>query len=149
MKKFHFSLDRVLDWRRTQVRMEQIKLERMLAELQRLESLAAAVQAERAEAQRAVIQASSSLGSDLLAFNTFRSGSIARSAGLDRERSACMERIRAQRAVLSGKEREVRLLEKLREDRLGAWVQEQDREIDQQAAEGHLGRWRNRENDGS
>jgi len=149
MKKFHFPLDRVLDWRRTQIRMEQIKLEQMLAELHRIEGQAAAAREERESAQRAVVQSSSSLGSELLAFNTFRSASTARSAGLERDRSACLERIRAQRAVMSRKELDVRLLEKLREDRLLAWMQEQDREIDQQAAEGHLGRWRNRENDGS
>jgi flagellar export protein FliJ len=146
MKKFQFPLDRVLDWRRTQVRMEQIKLERMLAELHRMEGQAAALQGERESAQRAVVQSSSSMGSELLAFNTFRSASIARSAGLDRDRSACLERIRAQREVMSRKERDVRLLERLREDRLQAWVREQDREIDQQAAEGHLGRWGKREN---
>jgi flagellar export protein FliJ len=144
MKKFHFPLDRVLDWRRTQVRVEQIKLDRLLGELRQIEGQAAIVQGDRESAQRAVVQSSSSLGSELLAFNNYRNASTARSAGLDRDRSACLERIRAQREVMSRKERDVRLLEKLREDRLQTWVREQDREIDQQAAEGHLGRWSNR-----
>jgi len=149
MKKFHFPLDRVLDWRRTQVRLEQIQLEKMLAELRRIEGQLAAIQGERESAQRAVVQSSSSLGSELLAFDTFRSASTARSAGLERDRLACQERIRAQRAAMSRKELDVRLLEKLREDRLRQWHLEQDREIDEQAAESHLGRWLNRENDGS
>jgi hypothetical protein len=113
--------------------------------LRQIEGQAAIAQAERESAQRAVVQSSSSLGSELLAFNTFHSASSARSAGLDRDRSACLERIRAQREVMSWKKREVRLLEKLREDRLRAWMREQDREIDQQAAEAHLGRWSNRD----
>lgn len=141
MKKFHFPLDRVLDWRRTQVRMEQIKLERMLAELRQLELQAASVLGEREAAQRAVVQSSSSLGSELQAFSSFRSASAKRSAALERDRSASLERVSAQREVLSRKERDVRLLEKLREDRLRQWVQEQDREIDQQAAESHLAQW--------
>jgi hypothetical protein len=117
----------------------------MLWELRQLDGQAAGVQLERESAQRAIVQSSSSLGSELLAFNTFRSASSARSAGLERDRSACLERIRAQREVISRKERDVRLLEKLRENRLSAWMREQDREIDQQAAEGHLGRWSNRD----
>jgi flagellar export protein FliJ len=141
MKKFHFPLDRILDWRRTQVRMEQIKLERMLAELRQLELQAASVLGERETAQRAVVQSSSSLGSELQAFSSYRTASGKRSAALERDRSASLERIRAQREVLSLKERDVRLLEKLREDRLHQWHLEQDREIDQQAAESHLGRW--------
>jgi flagellar export protein FliJ len=141
MKKFQFPLDRVLDWRRTQARMEQIKLQRMLAELRQLELQAASVLGEREAAQRAVVQSSSSLGSELQAFSSYRTASAKRSAALERDRSASLERISAQREVLSRKERDVRLLEKLREDRLRQWVQEQDREIDQQAAESHLGRW--------
>ena len=141
MKKFQFPLDRVLDWRRTQARMEQIKLQRMLAELRQLELQAASVLGEREAAQRAVVQSSSSLGSELQTFSSYRTASAKRSAALERDRSASLERISAQREVLSRKERDVRLLEKLREDRLRQWVQEQDREIDQQAAESHLGRW--------
>jgi flagellar export protein FliJ len=141
MKKFHFPLDRVLDWRRTQVRMEKIKLERMLAELRQLEAQAASVLGEREAAQRAVVQSSSSLGSELQAFSSYRAASAKRSAALERDRSGALERVKAQRAVISLKERDVRLLEKLREDRLRQWVLEQDREIDQQAAESHLGRW--------
>src|SRR5579872_1377257 len=138
MKKFHFPLDRVLGWRRTQVRMEHIKLERMLAELRQLELQAAVVLAEREAAQRALVQSSSSLGAELAAFNSFRSSSAARSTALERDQSGCREKIRTHREVIALKERDVRLLEKLREDRLRLWHVEQDREIDQQAAESHL-----------
>jgi flagellar biosynthesis chaperone FliJ len=143
MKKFHYSLDRVLDWRRTQARMEHIVLERMLGELRQIEGQAAVLRAQREASERAMIGASSSLGSELLAFNTFRTASAARATLLERNRSACMEKIRTQREVILSKEKEVSLLEKLREDRLHAWSQEQEREIDQQASEAHLGR-RNR-----
>ncbi len=143
MKKFHFPLDRALEWRRTQARIEQIKLEGILGELRRIEAQSAEVQVELDVAQRAIVQSSSSLGSELLSFHTFRRASHTRSAALERNRAACLEKIRVQREVVSRKERDVRLLEKLREDRLRLWNLEQDREIDQQAAESHLARWNN------
>lgn len=142
MKQFHFPLDRVLSWRRTLVRLEQIKLERMMDELRQLEGKSAVVQGERESAQRAVVQASSSLGLELSAFESFRKASVTRSAALHLEGSACLEKIRAQREVISRKECDVRLLEKLREDRWRAWGVAENREIDQQAEETYLGRWK-------
>ncbi len=142
MKKFYFALDRVLAWRRTLVRLEQIKLEGFMSELRRLEGQSALVQGERESAQRAVIQSPSNLGLELAAFESFKKASTSRSAVLHREGSACLERIRLQREVVSQKERDVRLLEKLREDRWKAWGMEENREIDRQAEESYLGRWK-------
>ena len=142
MKKFHFPLDRVLAWRHTLVRLEQIKLERMMGELRQLEGQAQVVQGEREAAERTVIQAPSNLGLELSAFETFRRASATRTAALVKEGSACLERIRVQREVISQKECDVRLLEKLREDRWRAWGLEQSREIDRQAEESFLGRWK-------
>jgi hypothetical protein len=142
VKKFHFPLDRVLGWRRTLVRLEQIKLEGMMNELRQLEGQSALVQGERESAQRAVIQSPSNLGLELAAFELFRTASANRSAALSREGVACLERIRVQREVVSLKERDVRLLEKLREDRWKAWGVEENREVDRQAEESYLGRWK-------
>jgi flagellar export protein FliJ len=142
VKKFRFPLDRVLAWRHTLVRLEQVKLEGMMEELRRLEGQAAALQGERESAQRAVIQSRSSLGLELSAFDTFRQSSATRSKALDQEGCACLERIRVQREVISRKECDVRILEKLREDRWRAWSLEENREVDRQAEEAFLGRWK-------
>lgn len=141
MKKFDFPLERVLAWRRTQVRVEQTKLEPILKELRMLEDRATAVQRERGESERAVIQSRSSMGLELGALEYFRTASTAKSAKLGKDVSERRERIRAQREVIALKERDVRLLEKLREDRFNEWRREQEREVDQQAEESFLGRW--------
>ena len=144
MKKFHFPLDRVLAWRQTLVRLEQVKLERLFQELRQVQDQAALLLGEQESVERSVIHASSTLGLELAAFESFRKASATRSAALKREGSACLEKIRSQREVISLKERNVRLLEKLREDRWRAWGLEENREVDQQAEEGYLGRWRSR-----
>jgi hypothetical protein len=141
VKKFHFPLDRVLAWRRTLVRLEQIKLERLMEESRQLEGQSVLVQGERESAQRAVIQAPSSLGLELAAFESFRTASRNRSIALNRDGLACLERIRLQRTVISQKECDVRILEKLREDRWRAWGVAENKEIDRQAEENFLGRW--------
>jgi hypothetical protein len=142
VKKFHFPLDRVLAWRRTLVRLEQIKLEGMMNELRQLEGQSALVHGERESAQRAVVQSPSNLGLELAVFESFRTASTNRSAALNREGIACLERIRLQREVISQKECDVRVLEKLRDDRWRAWGVEENREVDRQAEESYLGRWK-------
>jgi hypothetical protein len=141
VKKFAFPLERVLEWRRTQARVEQAKLQQMLGELRQLEERASAIQQERGDSERAVIQSRSSLGLELAALQHFRTSSTAQSAVLAREGSAHRERIRVQREVAALKERDVRLLEKLREDRFEVWRRAQEHDIDQQAEEAFLGRW--------
>jgi flagellar export protein FliJ len=138
VKKFHFPLDRVLAWRRTLVRLEQIKLEGMMEELRRLEAHLAAAEGERDSARHEVVRVSSSLGLELSAFESFKQASTRRSEALKREGSACLEKIQAQREVISQKERDVRVLEKLREDRWRAWTLEENKEIDRQAEESFL-----------
>ena len=67
-----------------------------------------------------------------------RSGSVTSS----QLTQACLERIRLQRQAISQKECDVRLLEKLREDRWRAWGVAENKEVDQQAEESFLGRWK-------
>ena len=123
------------------MRLEQVKLEAMFGELRQIQDQNALLHGESESVERGVIRAPSSLGLELAAFESFRRKTADRFAGLKRDGAACLERIRAQREVVSLKERDVRLLEKLREDRVQAWGLAQNKEIDQQAEESYLGRW--------
>ncbi len=141
MKKFHFPLDRVLSWRRTQLRLEQVKLEDMLSELAGIEGQAKALEQAVLSSRENLVRAKSSSGGEHEEYEAFREASVTQGAKLDQTRRACLERIGAQRGVIQQKEREVKLLEKLREDRLAAWRAAHARHIDQQAEEAYLARW--------
>lgn len=142
MKTFRFPLDRVLGWRRTLVQIEQVKLERLLGERNTFESRLGSIRGERESAQYALLKAPSTLGQELAAFEAYSKASINQADALRKAIPPCLEKIRAQRLVLQSKERDVRLLESLRQDRWQEWNREQNKEIDHQAEESHLARWR-------
>jgi multidrug resistance efflux pump len=141
VKKFHFPLDRVLDYRRMQLRLEQAKLEHLIRELADLDRKMAALQSEFEQSQEDLLHSQSSLGLEFGALERFRKASSAQGLSLQKTRQDCLKRNTEQRARITEKEREVRLLEKLREDRLTGWKFARDREIDQQAEESFLARW--------
>jgi hypothetical protein len=121
--------------------MEQSALQRLFSELQAIEARRNAIQEELQASTNRVVRSQSSLGVELEALESFRGVSQARSAELDKAHAACVERIVQQRANVLKKERDVKLLEKLREDRLRVWHSGHAREVDQQAEESHLARW--------
>jgi hypothetical protein len=141
VKKFKFPLDRVLSWRRTQARLEQTKLERLQKELGDIDARRTAMLGEEKEAQQAVVRSPSNTGADLNALDLFRSGCAQKAKILEKNRDQQIAKIHEQQHVISLKERDVKLLEKLREQRLRAWQYESDKEIDGQAEEAFLARW--------
>ena len=144
MKKFHFSLDRVLEWRRTQGRIEEAKLEQLFGEMNGIEARQEAVISVALESHRSVTGASTATGSELAALDTFRRSSAAEHVRLESQRLGCQQRIAAQRDVVTGKRRDVRLLERLREQRLAGWKLEAEREVSASADESYLAKWKTR-----
>ena len=140
MKKFAFSLSRVMDWRELQARIEESKLEALYAERRAIESRIAALLEERERADREA-HAHLVSGAELAAADSFRRFSIAEHTRLDRKIAECSQRIAAQIQMVAAKRRDVKLLERLKQQRLIAWTNEFHHEIDAQAAESHLARW--------
>jgi hypothetical protein len=141
MKKFRFALDRVMEWRRTEARVEEAKLERLLGELRRIDARAAELEQERSAAEMAVAEQRSNRGEDLAALDVFQRFTVAEGKRLAAKRNECGERVTAQMSVVGGKRRGVRLIEKLKERRVESWRTELDRENQAQAEEGYLARW--------
>ncbi|MBV8842945.1 MAG: hypothetical protein JO307_09050, partial [Bryobacterales bacterium] len=56
MRKFSFPLARILDWRRTQAGIEEMKLSRLQAELRDLEARIAHARQEQADSERDLLQ---------------------------------------------------------------------------------------------
>lgn len=144
MKQFRFALARVLDWRRTQLRVEENKLETLYAELRAIEAQLRETEHAREESGRELIQAGSATGAELAALDRFQLASTAECARLSEAASASRQRIGAQMPAVLRRQREVRLLEHLAARKLAAWNTELAREIDKEASELHLVKWRSR-----
>jgi hypothetical protein len=141
MKNFEFPLGRVMSWRQTQQQLEEGKLQNLYAELRAIKSSEAALTAERAHSEKAVLAAPSVSGFDLATLDAFRRFTGAEHMRLEQRRAECSGRIAAQVQVVTRKRRDVRLLEHLRGTRLTHWRHEMNREIDMQAEEAYLARW--------
>jgi broad specificity phosphatase PhoE len=89
-----------------------------------------------------VLYSSSVEACDLAALESYRLHVARQKERLRKERADCQERIAAERAQVLKAERDVRLLEKLREKRLGEWQAAADREMEALASELFLAKWR-------
>jgi flagellar export protein FliJ len=141
MKKFAFPLGRVMDFRRMQARVEEIKLESLYAGLRALDSREAVLIEQRMQSEKALKSAASVTGDELAAFSAYGVAMKQEQKRLDKVRTECKKKIEAQLAVVTVKRREVKLLEQLKEQRFKKWEKEMFKEIDQQAEEAYLSKW--------
>jgi hypothetical protein len=134
MRKFVFRLDSALRWRSTQLQLERAKLQTFLAEEQRLQQSLQALGEERRQAA-ACLAESQLQALDLRSLSSYLVGAEAKASILQeqiRKRSVLIQQQR-DRVILA--ERNLRLLEKLREKRHAEWKHELDREIESAAEE--------------
>jgi flagellar export protein FliJ len=141
MKKFHFPLDRALDWRRTQARIEESKLERLYAALRTIDARDAAFHDQRAQSETALLSAGGATGQELAALDAFQRHVRAEQARLKQARQECGKQIAAQIEAVTRKRRDVKLIENLKQRRLDGWTAELGREIDRDADEAFLAKW--------
>ncbi|HEY7337708.1 MAG TPA: hypothetical protein VH639_22640 [Bryobacteraceae bacterium] len=140
MKKFVFPLRRVLDWRRTQTSLEELKLGRLHAELRAIEDRIAHARSERSDSERALAQ-SGATGAELTALDSFKKAVAEECARLENLAAASRRKIALQIEAVAAKRREARLLEKLEQRKLAAWKLDFARELELQAEESHQARW--------
>ena len=141
MKKFVFPLARVMEWRRTQVRIEEVKLERLHSELHSMEERERALASEVSQARQAVTRAVSVTGFELSALDRYQKAVAATLLKWAGERAELSPRIAAQVDIVALRRRDLRLLERLRDQRLADWHAAFDRETEQQAQESFLAKW--------
>jgi hypothetical protein len=141
MKKFTFSLERVLAWRRSQARLEELKLERLRADRHALEARRKFLAGESSRTLSALLRASPVTGGDLEALDRFRKSTAVQAARLDGLVRDLDGQIAAQTEAVSSRRRDVKLIDQLREKKLQTWRRAFLKEIDQQAEESHLARF--------
>ncbi len=148
MKRFRFSLERVRQWRETEIGIEHAKLEKALAELRRLVEL-------RERLRRQLDEAGSAIQHDAAAGSRFDAGRFAeleeyrqfirrKELEITVEESQCHQQVALQRERLSEARRRARVLERLRERALDQWSRSHTRELEETAAELYLVKLRSR-----
>lgn len=138
MKPFQFPLAKVLQWRRTQLELEQARLRRQAAELAGLDRMRAELEAAAVRSEVQVRQQTIVAGRDLAALGGFRLYVQSEQRILAKRRMESQRQLEAQQQVLLEARRRCRLLERLEERRSEEWRRELDRELEQFAAEAHL-----------
>ncbi len=147
MKTFAFRLERILQWRITSLKTEEMRIEKL-----RLSQELARVENEKLE--QALLRAKQSTGNqtlvkgaDLNALDSYTMR-LARELGLaNKKMSSLSEAIAKQMLVVTNCDRNVRLLERLRDRRREEWQIEMNRELDALSADFSEGRWLRRRQD--
>lgn len=141
MTAFRFRLERVLELRRTQLEMEEMKLRQRTAALAALDRERAAIEAAAVSAEVEVRRWTSVAGGDLAALEEFRAHSRSQQQLLAARRAQAARDLGAQQAAMLEARRRCRLLERLKERRWSDWKAASDREVEEIAAESWLAQW--------
>jgi hypothetical protein len=140
MKRFEFRLDRVLEWRRTQLEIELAQLGAFTGEALAVDRRRDQVQADYSAAERSLLSSTSVEAGELGALDRYRVWSRQESQRLAVRRAEWEQKISAQREKVIEARRGCRLLERLKQKRLAEWTVEFDREIENLAGELYLAR---------
>lgn len=142
MTSFRFPLKRVLDWRNTQLELEEAKYKQQAASLAELDRTRAEIEAEGIRAEIQVREWSPVTSGDLSALATFRVRVKSREAQIAAKRVECAHKLAEQQKVMLEARRRCKLLERLEERRLAEWRAARDKELDELAAESFLAKWK-------
>lgn len=141
MKAFGFRLDKVLDWRRTELSLAESRFQQQTAALAAIDQSRASLDAAALAAETALRSSSSVEGSELAALDAFRRHLAARRAELAAARIKAHRELDVRRGAMLESRRRVRLLERLKDRRLSEWRHDLNRELDELASESHLARF--------
>ena len=142
MKKFVFTLERVLDWRRLQTQIAEAELERLSQAHRTIEQQKQLLAEHRQHMERELLESQSATGWELAALEAFQNHTDAERGRLDKMIAAAAQKIQNQKETVIARRREARLLEHLKEKRLGSWRKESLKETDQLAEDAYLARWK-------
>ena len=141
MNAFRFSLEKVLDWRRTQLELEEIQYRRQLAMLAELDRRETELQESGKSAERQVREWNPVAAKELEALGGFRLHVQRRQQEMAAPRAECRKQLERQHGLMLEARRRLRLLERLKERRLTEWRAAQDKELEELASESYLANW--------
>ena len=145
MKRFSFPLDRVRRWRLEQLNVEEMKLQRLRAELEGLAASKRLVQDKLTQTQWQVLGQAYMQSSELETLDSYRLHIRGRIRELEHSEWERGVKLMEQRTKVIEARRQYELLEKLRKKTFGEWKTAVDKEQEDLAAELFLGRYRSRD----
>jgi flagellar export protein FliJ len=138
MTSFRFRLEKVLDWRRQQMELEEARFKQQTAAVAGLDGACAALEAAGIRAELEVRTWSPLAGNDLAALAGFRLHTRRQEQEIARLRAEAQKKLEALQTTMLEARRRCRLLERLRERRLAEWQAACDRELEELAGESYL-----------
>ena len=141
MKTFRFPLQRVLEWRALQLRVEEEKLAGLQQQLAALLQLGEKLASERNRSESHLFASGVAAGSDLQSWALYQARLAKQQELLKVQLAQCEKLIQDQRQRLLKARTDHRVLEKLKERRWSQWVYLNDREVEDTANEVYLAKW--------
>jgi hypothetical protein len=145
MNSFRFPLQKVLDWRRTQLELEDLRFRQQSAAMADLDRASARLNASGSTAERQVRIWNPLAGGELAALGSFRLHVKLKETELAVPRAECRKELGRRESVMLEARRRLRLLERLRERRLAEWCEARDKELEDLASEAYLAKWKRRQ----
>src|SRR5438105_7732212 len=134
MTAFRFPLQKVLDWRRTQLELEEIRFKQQLAALADLDRARQELQPAAGKAEAQVRDWIPLTGGDLAALGSFRLDLKQKDRDIAARRVQCQQSLETQQGVMLEARRRSRLLERLKDSRQAEWQAARDHELDELAS---------------
>ena len=145
MTPFRFHLEKVLEWRTTQLELEEARFKQAAAAVASLDRARAEIEATSVRAELEVRQWHEVAGRDLSALGDFRRHIQAQQRALSVRRAERQKALETQETAMLAARRRCRLLERLKERRRTEWQAGFDREVEELASESFLAGWAHRE----
>jgi hypothetical protein len=140
VKTFHFPLQKALEWRQLELELEEARYKQQAAELAELDRRRAEIEASGLQAEIQVREWNPVGAGDLAALGSFRIRVRNEESALARERQESIKKVAEQQKQMLEARRRCRLLERLKERRLGEWKAACAHELEEIAAESYLSR---------
>jgi hypothetical protein len=144
MNAFRFPLQKALEWRRTQLELEEVRFRQQSAEMADLDRTSAQLNAAGRTAEHRVRDWNPVAGGELAALGSYRLHVKLKETELAIPRAECRKELNRRENVMLEARRRLRLLERLRERRLEEWCAERDKELEELASEAYLAKWKRR-----
>lgn len=144
MTQFHFSLEKILRWRAVEFTREEVKLQRLIQERDRLELMRARLETEQSALSMSLGGLPGLQGGDLRAAAAYGLRLRKEIEKLTTARARIQDSLVAQQKKFATAKLRLRLLEELKARRLERWRYDEARQLETLAAESYLAGW-NRE----
>ncbi|MBM3774054.1 MAG: hypothetical protein FJW37_02735 [Acidobacteria bacterium] len=141
MKPFHFRLERVLAWRKTQLEIEKARAARLAAEMRECALAIERLEAERVASGQELLGQASVEGWSLAALAGYRTRLGMAGRRLEAQRQDFERRYGEQRSRVIEAQQRSRLLEKLKGRQHAEHQQESGKELEPFSAENYLAQW--------